>query len=771
MYKATLLTILWLAMAAFAQAAPLVEIDQPHVNLSLAPYIDILEDPEGNLTLDNVISDRYAFQFAPAPMTEMFFGYTHSAYWIRFTIENQRDNNMAFILEASPADIDFIDLYEIDPQTNTLKNHHQTGSAFPYMDREYQYPLYLFDVDIAAHGAYTYYLRVESNKTLNMELQLATPHEYSHRAGTRDWWQGTIIGALLMMLAVYLCLFYLFRFKGFLWYGLFLFAIMLMQMSWNGYLLQFFRAHDLLLDRQILSPVYLAILFSCLFTQAMLGTLKRSLWQHRVLDCLILICLVGSILTWFIEAYANSIFVSAIGIVSTFIVFGFTLFANMEGHQMARHFLLARTVTTGMILIAIFNSQGYLPQGSFASLGLSGAIALEGLMMALSMSLTCLKDLRESLEPDGHKIKENSSLSLVSLADICHELRTPISGVLGMSDLLLDGTLTEQQRNQIRAMRKSGLALLDVTNKIADLSSIQIGNVELASTPFELNAVVESVIDTCRGSAESNNIELIYNVESGATGYVKGDQEKLQQILANLLQFTLRHLEQGEAILTVTPGNAGEYMFNIRSGYDTLLERNSLPDNRDLGSSDHMNLTIAEQYIQLMGGTLAVTTHIDGGSTIRFNVKLAPHDSSILLPQDDNTILQGKQLLVVDDNATCCTIIEQQAVQWGLAVQSTQSGKEALALLRSRTTVDEPFDIVLVDYDMPGMNGLELIEHIQHDQNINSENLVIIMLTGASMAPGKVMAENKGIARVLYKPLSGKSLKQTLQSILKQPRQ
>ncbi|HQQ63686.1 MAG TPA: 7TM-DISM domain-containing protein [Pseudomonadales bacterium] len=767
MYKQTLLALFWLSVAVFAQAAPLVEIDQPRVQLSLAPYIDILEDPDGNLTIENVMSDRYSFQFAPAPMTEMFFGYTDSAYWIRFTIENQRDNDMAFILEASPADIDYIDIYEIDPQTSALRHHHQTGSAFPYTDREYNYPLYLFDMDIEAHGAYTYYLRVESNKTLNLELQLATPHEYMHRAGIRDWWQGLIIGSLLVMFAVYLCLFYAFRFKGFLWYGLFLCSVMFMQMSWNGYLLQFFRSHDLLLDRQIMSPVYLAILFSCLFAQSLLGTRKRARWQHIILGITAAVCLVGSIVTWFVQAYFNSMCVSTIAILSTIFVFGFTLFANMEGHQMARHFLLARTVTTGMILIAIFNTQGYLPQGSFAAWGLSGAIVLEGIMMALSMSLTCLKTLREKQLPENTENREKLARSLVNLSDVCHELRTPISGVLGMADLLLDGNLTEQQRNQIRTVRKSGLALLDVTNKISDLSSIEMGNVELSMAPFELNALVESSIENCRSSAESNNIELIYNVDGSATGYVRGDQEKLRQIIINLLQFTLRHLEQGEAILTVVPGIAGEFVFTIRSGHNTLLERSALPDNRELGSSDHLNITIAEQYIKLMGGSLSVTTHIDGGSTIRFNIQLASHESSILLPQDDNTILMGKQLLVVDDNATCCTIIEQQAVQWGLAVQSTHTGKEALALLRSRTTVDEPFDIVLVDYDMPGMNGLELIEHIQNDQNINSKNLVIIMLTGVSMAPSKVMAENARIARVLYKPVSGKSLKQTLQSVLK----
>lgn len=755
--------------SSLAVAAPLVEIDTDTVQMDLPPYVDILEDADGSLTIGDVMSERYTFQFAPASMTELFFGYTTSVYWMRFTIENQRDADMRFILEAAPIDVDYLDIYEIDPLTGQLLRHKRSGSATPYSDREYSYPQYLFELDIESHAAYTYYLRAESDKTVNLQLFLSTPREYLQRAGERDRWQGIVLGALGIACVLHFALFLLFRFKGFLWYSLFLGSILTIQLSWNGYLLQFFANSETLLDRQLLSPIYLSITFSSLFVQSLLSLRKRVPWQQHVSTALAASALVGAVVTWFLPAMPNSLVASCLAMLNILFIFGATLHANMEGHMMARHFLLARTLTTGVILVAIFNVHGYLPQGSFTSWGIALSIIVEAVVLAMSMVNNGLQDLRRDFAMANAIVHEKQQRSLVNLADICHELRTPISGVLGMADLLMGSNVTDQQRNQVKTIQKSGQALLDVTNKLSDLSMIESGSMELNPAPFELTSLIESCIENCRSRAEFNSIELIYHIDNAITGFFKGDQEKLQQSIINLLQFALRHVEQGEVVLKVAPGEDRKPVFTIRSGHNTLLDRSTLlPENRSLGSSDHLNLTIAEQFIRLMGGLLSVQSFVDGGVSISFSVLLEPQHGASLSQPDDNVILHGRRLLIVDDNTTCCTIIEQQAAQWGMTVQSAHGGKEALAILRARTTVDELFDIALIDYDMPGMNGLELAAHIREDQNINSDKLLLIMLTGVSKAPSTIMAESAAIQRVLYKPLSGKSLKQALQVALAQ---
>lgn len=761
--------LLWLGLALgfmpALQAAPLVELTSPSLNLPLAPYVDILEDSERKLAITDVTSERYAFRFASAPLSELFFGYTTSVYWMRFTVDNQRETDMHLVLEVMPADIDYLDLYEIDPVTKTLQASRRMGSAVPYAQREYDHPLYFFDLALTPKKALTYYLRVESNKTINLQLNLSTPREHLQNTTRQDRRQGLLVGALVLLSLLHGGLYLAFRFKGFLWCSLFLFSVVLIQTSWNGYWLPFFTPHDLLLDRQIIAPVYIAILFSSLFVQSILETRKHSPWQHNLLNAFVVFALLASSITWFITSSTNSLVASVFALCNTITIFGITLQANMAGHTLARHFLIVRTMTTAIILIAIFNIHGYLPQGSFTNWGVSAAVAVESAIMLLVMVAACLQDQKKQIQKaSSFSEKQVHTRPLINLADICHELRTPISGILGMSDLLMDGNLTEQQQNQVKTLRKSGQALLDVTNKIADLSSIERGTVELSLATFELTHLIESCVENCRNRAESSNIELIYHVDAHLPAYLKGDQGKLQQILINILHFTLRHLEKGEVILNVSPGLADDIVFSIRSGSNTLIDRSLSTETRKLAASDQLNITIAEQYLQLMGSFLSLQTHIGEGVSIEFHVALEAQTAPVT--QETNNILLGKRMLVVDDNATCCAIIEQQAIQWGMSVTSAHGGKEALAILRSGTTLTEPFDIVLTDYDMPGMNGMELATNIREDRKINSAQLLIIMLTGVSTAPSKMMTGTDNIQNILYKPLSGKSLRQALQSAL-----
>ena len=760
------LFVLWLLLSSALHAAPLVEVSEPELNLPLTPYIDILEDTDRNLSIEDVLSERYTFRFASAPLTELFFGYTRSAYWIRFTVENQLDKPMPLVLDAMPADIDYLDLYEVNPLTRQLQTSRRMGSAVPYANREYDHPLYFFDINLMPKTAYTYYLRVESNKTINLQLHLSTPRAHLHNTGKHDWWQGFLLGGLILLSIIHFSAYLLFRAKGFLWCSLFLCSVAIIQISWNGYLLQFFDTSDLLLDHQIITPVYLAILFSSLFVQSLLNTRKRSPWQHHLLSCFAIFSLLAAITTWFIDASLNSMVASVLALLSTLTIFTIALQANMEGMVTARYFLLARTLTTGVILIAIFNIHGYLPQGSFTAWGVSSMVILESVLMLSVMLADCLQDLRKQPNNSSNTQQDQGNRPLINLADICHELRTPISGILGMTDLLMEGNLSDQQINQLKTMRKSGQALLDVTNKIADLSSIDSGTVELSVAVFDLTGLIEACVETCRSRAESNNSELIYHIESQLPHFVRGDQGKIQQIIINMLHFALRHLEKGEVVLSISAGLADDIIFSIRSGNNTLIDRTLSNESRQFGSSDQLNITIAEEYLKLMGSVLSLHSHIGEGISIEFHIALEAQIAPYAAEAAKESTLHGKRMLVVDDNATCCAITEQQAIQWGMIVTSAHGGKEALAILRSNTTLTEPFDIVLTDYDMPSMNGLEMAEHIRQDRKINSEKLLIVMLTGVSTAPSQLTAENADIQAILYKPLSGKSLKLALQNAL-----
>ena len=763
-----LAVILFALFTPLAMAAPLVEINSDVVQLPLSPYVDVLEDKTGGLTIEDVVSDRYAFQFAPASMAELYFGYTTSAYWLRFTVENQRDESMHFILEVAPADIDYVDLYTVDAQTGQLHKHAKLGSATPYSDRAYNYPVSLFDINIEPHAAYTYFVRAESDKAVNVQLSLSTPREYMTSVSQHEWWQGLLLGGLLVLAFVYLGLFTVYRFSAFGWSGLNLLAVAIMQAAWHGYLLPFFDSNETLLDHQIMTPVFLSVSFSAFYAQSLLRTRKRVPWQHHVLTAIGVLGVIGSLVTWFVSPHISTVAVAWLASFNVVFIFAVALHANMDEYILARRFIAVRAISASVVLIAVFNVNGLLPQGAFAAWGVAAAVILEAMVMAVAMASYCVERARDKTSSAQVMTEQKVEVrSLVNLSDICHELRTPISGVLGMADLLLTSNVTEQQRNQIKTIHKSGVALLDVTNRLSDLSSIERGNIDLNIAPFELTALVESCVDNCRSRAEVSSVELIYHIDSSIVGFVKGDQEKIQHVIVNLLQFALRNVEQGEVVLSAKTVEDNQILFEIHSGQNTLMDRHHAARTRELHSSDNLNLTIAEQYLYLMGGKFNMQLFANGGAIIEFSLPFDVH-SSPAHPTEDALSLQGRRLLIVDDNVTYCSIVEQQATQWGMIVQSAHGGTEALAILRSHTNTDELFDIALIDFEMPMMNGLEVAAHIREDQKINSKKMIMMMLTGVSRAPSKQALENVGIQRALYKPLSGKSLKQALQSALAQ---
>jgi len=763
-----LAVILFALFTPLAMAAPLVEINSDVVQLPLSPYVDVLEDKTGGLTIEDVVSDRYAFQFAPASMAELYFGYTTSAYWLRFTVENQRDESMHFILEVAPADIDYVDLYTVDAQTGQLHKHAKLGSATPYSDRAYNYPVSLFDINIEPHAAYTYFVRAESDKAVNVQLLLSTPREYIATVSQQEWWQGFLLGSLLLLAAVHFGVFAVYRFRAFLWNGFVLLSMAAIQMAWHGYWLSWFDSSEGLLDHQIITPIFLSGMFGTLYVQSLMKTRTRVPWQHHVLTVLAVLNLCGAIANWFIPPHISTLLAAVIASFDVIFIFGVALHANMEEYVLARYFIVVRATTACMALIAIFNINGLLPQGAFASWGVAATVIFETLVMLISTVAYRAERLRDKTERlPVIEEKKVEARTLVNLSDICHELRTPISGVLGMADLLMSSNMTDQQRNQIKTIRNSGLMLLDVTNRLSDLSSIERGNVDLNNVPFELTELIESCVENCRGRAEIGKVELIYHIDSSIVGFVKGDQDKVQHVIVNLLQFALRNVEQGEVVLSAKAADGNQILFEIHSGQNTLTDRHHAARTRELHSSDNLNLTIAEQYLHLMGGKFGMQLFANGGAIIEFSLPLDAHFSQAH-PAEDALSLQGRRLLIVDDNVTYCSIIEQQAVQWGMIVQSAHGGTEALAILRTHTNTDEPFDIALIDFEMPVMNGLEVAAHIREDQKINSKNMIMMMLTGVSRAPSKQVLEGAGIQRALYKPLSGKSLKQALQSALAQ---
>ncbi len=394
-------------------------------------------------------------------------------------------------------------------------------------------------------------------------------------------------------------------------------------------------------------------------------------------------------------------------------------------------------------------------------------------MLGIGRNITARKRSEAALIAAKDAAQAGEQAKAEFLANMSHEIRTPMNAVIGMSDLLLDSPLSAEQREFAETIRTSGDALLGLINNILDFSKIDSGHLEMEHLPVNLAECVESALDITSGPALAKGLDLLYWLDDEVPRAVMGDITRLRQVFINLINNAIKFTQQGEVLVSLSckrvettgqlrlhgsvrdsgigiPPDRLNRLFQVFSQVDAST-------TRQYGGSG-LGLAICRRLVELMGGRIWVESAPGEGSNFQFDipVEAAPSVPSAYLGRKD-TSLQGRRLLVVDDNATNCRILTLQTTRWGMQPRAAASGQQALAWLDA----GEVFDAAVLDVQMPVMDGYALLTQLR--QRLSVAQLPVLILS--SSGPGPDRGAGLGVAQMLTKPVKAATLLQALQRL------
>ncbi|WP_444437532.1 7TM diverse intracellular signaling domain-containing protein [Pseudomonas sp. A6] len=762
-----------------------VSFDEHTSRLPLGHSIDVFEDVRGTADIADITSAALADSFRRHDRDVLNAGYSRSVFWIRLDLDyrpQESQDPAPWLLELAYPPLDRLDLYLPDAD-GKYRLAQRTGDTLPFASRPISLTNYLFDLKLAPGKPLRVYLRLESQGSIQAPLTLWSPKAYMENLPGNVYVLGIIYGVLLVMLVYNLFIFVSVRDTSYLYYILYIASFGLYQVSVNGAGIEYFWP-DSPWWANAATPFLIgsAGLFGCQFARSFLHTREHSPWVDRTLLALMAVGALVMLLA-LSASYALSLRLATyLALAFVVVIFSAGILAWLRGMRVARYFifawtafLLGGTINTLMVL-------GFLPNVFFTMYSgqIGSALEVGLLSLALADRINAMKEERTRILQESSRKLEQLNLELANsnrlkdefLATVTHELRTPMSGVIGSLELMqtvpMDVELAQYQKTATGSARD----MMRMVNDILALIELQAGKLYPRREPFSLRGLFDSLRAQYAPRAEAKGLRFDLQLDENLPDTLEGDAGKLAQTLGYLLDNAIKFTHQGGVSLRVDGQRQSDGVAlrvtvqDSGIGFETpaddaLYQRFHQLDGsltREYGGLG-IGLALCRQLTELLGGQLQHHSSPGRGSRFVLELNLGQPAQSFSVPPrraGGQALRRPDQctVLVVEDNAINQLVIRGMLLKLGYRVRTADNGSEAIDLLRR-----ESVDAVLLDCQMPIMDGFATCRAIRTLPQ--GGELPVLAITAHSHSGDRERCLAAGMSDYLAKPVKFEEL-QTL---------
>lgn len=785
---------LLILLAVLPTLASAVVFDETTRSLALGPETAVFEDVSGDLTIAEVASPAMAASFHPQEKAVLNAGYSRSVFWLRIDLDYQPHQSVPerpWLLELAYPPLDHVDLYGSDAEGGVTLLQ-RSGDALPFSSRQIKQHNYLYELHLSSGQLSRYYLRVESQGSIQVPLRLWSTSAYLEAQPEHIYVLGIIYGVLLVMMIYNLFIFFSVRDRSYLYYILYIASFGMYQVSVNGAGIQYFWPNNPWWAN-VATPFLIgcAVLFGSQFTRSFLQTRAYSLWVDR---CLMLLILAGAsvMLMALTSSYALSLrLATGLALVFTVVIFSAGVIAGLRGMRVARYFIVAWSAFLLGGLINTLMVLGFLPNMFITMYASQIGSALEVALLSLALAdrINTLKEERARILQQSttqlallnKELAASNRLKDEFLATVTHELRTPMNGVMGSLELLKTLELDREAQQYQQTAAASARDMMHMVNDILAHTELQAGKLKLTPQPFSLRRMLNELHASFAVQAAQKYLTLELKVEDDLPDALVADANKLKRALAYLLDNAIKFTERGAVTLSVIRGEAhleseallaisfrvldtgcGVSPAHVGQLFQSFRQQDGSFTRQHGGLG--IGLSICQQLADLLHAQLIYQPRQQGSCfSLDLVMDLPTQDgaSSVALAKSLRLIREPQhcKVLVVEDDAINQLVIRGMLLKLGYQVLTAGSGVQALEMLRR-----ERIDGVLLDCQMPGMDGFSVCRALR--QLPACFDMPVLAVTAHSQAGDRERCIAAGMSDYLSKPLKFEQLSHVLRTWL-----